>query len=34
MLIPNAGSALLFSVIFTLVALLIFGYIKVRFTGG
>ena len=33
MLIPNAGSALLFSVIFTLVALLIFGYVKGRFTG-
>ena len=32
-LIPNAGSALLFSVIFTLVALLIFGYVKGRFTG-
>jgi len=34
MLISNAGSALLFSVIFTLLALLIFGYIKGRFTGG
>lgn len=33
MLIPNAGSALLFSVVFTLVALLIFGYVKGRFTG-
>ena len=34
MLIPNAGSALLFSVIFTLVALLVFGYVKGRFTGA
>jgi VIT1/CCC1 family predicted Fe2+/Mn2+ transporter len=34
MLISNPGSALLFSVIFTLLALLIFGYIKGRFTGG
>ena len=34
MLISNAGSALLFSVIFTLLALLIFGYVKGRFTGG
>ena len=34
MLISNAGSALLFSVIFTLMALLIFGYVKGRFTGG
>jgi vacuolar iron transporter family protein len=34
MLISNAGSALLFSVFFTLLALLIFGYIKGRFTGG
>lgn len=34
MLIPNANSALLFSVIFTLLALLIFGYVKGRFTGG
>ena len=33
-LISNAGSALLFSVIFTLMALLIFGYVKGRFTGG
>jgi VIT1/CCC1 family predicted Fe2+/Mn2+ transporter len=32
-LIPNTGSALLFSVIFTLAALLIFGYVKGRFTG-
>jgi VIT1/CCC1 family predicted Fe2+/Mn2+ transporter len=34
MLISNAGSALMFSVIFTLFALLIFGYVKGRFTGG
>jgi VIT1/CCC1 family predicted Fe2+/Mn2+ transporter len=34
MLISNAGSALLFSVILTLLALLIFGYVKGRFTGG
>jgi len=34
MIISNPGSALLFSVIFTLLALLIFGYIKGRFTGG
>ena len=34
MLISNANSALLFSVIFTLLALLIFGYVKGRFTGG
>ena len=34
MLISNAASALLFSVIFTLLALLIFGYVKGRFTGG
>jgi len=33
MLISNAGSALIFSVIFTLLALFIFGYIKGRFTG-
>ena len=32
-LIPNPGTALLFSVIFTLLALLIFGYVKGRFTG-
>lgn len=32
MLISNAGSALMFSVVFTLVALLIFGYVKGRFT--
>jgi predicted membrane protein (TIGR00267 family) len=34
MLISNAGSALMFSVVFTLVALLIFGYVKGRFTGA
>ena len=34
MIISNPGSALLFSVIFTLLALLIFGYVKGRFTGG
>ena len=34
MLIHTAGSALVFSVIFTLAALLIFGYIKGRFTGA
>jgi len=34
MIISNAGSALLFSVIFTILALLIFGYVKGRFTGG
>jgi VIT1/CCC1 family predicted Fe2+/Mn2+ transporter len=34
MIISNAASALLFSVIFTLLALLIFGYVKGRFTGG
>jgi VIT1/CCC1 family predicted Fe2+/Mn2+ transporter len=34
MIVSNAGSALLFSVIFTLLALLIFGYVKGRFTGG
>jgi VIT1/CCC1 family predicted Fe2+/Mn2+ transporter len=34
MLISNTGSALLFSVGFTLVALFIFGYVKGRFTGG
>jgi VIT1/CCC1 family predicted Fe2+/Mn2+ transporter len=33
MLISNTGSALLFSVIFTLAALIIFGYVKGRFTG-
>lgn len=34
MLISNAGSALMFSVVFTLVALLVFGYGKGRFTGA
>ena len=34
MLVANMGSALLFSVVFTLVALLIFGYVKARFTGA
>jgi vacuolar iron transporter family protein len=34
MLIPKAGTALVFSVIFTLAALLIFGYVKGRFTGA
>jgi VIT1/CCC1 family predicted Fe2+/Mn2+ transporter len=34
MLIHTAGTALVFSVIFTLVALLIFGYVKGRFTGA
>jgi VIT1/CCC1 family predicted Fe2+/Mn2+ transporter len=33
MLIHNAGTALVFSVVFTLVALFIFGYVKGRFTG-
>ena len=33
MLIYNAGTALVFSVVFTLAALLIFGYVKGRFTG-
>jgi VIT1/CCC1 family predicted Fe2+/Mn2+ transporter len=33
MLIHNTGSALIYSVIFTLAALLVFGYIKARFTG-
>jgi vacuolar iron transporter family protein len=33
MLIHNAGTALVFSVASTLVALLIFGYVKGRFTG-
>ena len=32
-LIHNTGTALLFSVVFTLSALLIFGYVKGRFTG-
>ena len=34
MLISNTNSALLFSIIFTLAALFIFGYVKARFTGG
>jgi vacuolar iron transporter family protein len=34
MLISQAGTALVFSVVFTLVALLIFGYVKGRFTGA
>jgi VIT1/CCC1 family predicted Fe2+/Mn2+ transporter len=34
MLISNTSSALLFSIIFTLAALFIFGYVKARFTGG
>ena len=34
MLIPTAGTALVFSVVFTLAALLIFGYVKGRFTGA
>ena len=34
MLISNAGSALIYSVAFTLLALLIFGYVKGRFTGA
>ena len=34
MLISNAGLALIYSVIFTLIALLIFGYVKGRFTGA
>ena len=33
-LIPNTNSALQFSVVFTLLALLIFGYVKGRFTGA
>ena len=33
MLISNTGTALIYSIIFTLIALLIFGYIKARFTG-
>jgi vacuolar iron transporter family protein len=33
MLISNTGSALFFSVVFTLAALLIFGYVKARYTG-
>ena len=34
MLIHTAGTALVFSVVFTLAALLIFGYVKGRFTGA
>ena len=34
MLISSANSALLVSVGFTLMALLVFGYVKGRFTGG
>lgn len=34
MLISNAATALIYSVVFTLMALLIFGYIKGRFTGA
>jgi vacuolar iron transporter family protein len=34
MLIPRAGTALGFSVVFTLLALLVFGYVKGRFTGA
>ena len=34
MVISNANSALLASVGFTLMALLVFGYVKGRFTGG
>jgi len=34
MLFSNAGSGLIFSVLFTLVALLVFGYVKGRFTGA
>jgi predicted membrane protein (TIGR00267 family) len=33
MFISKTGSALIFSVIFTLSALLVFGYVKARFTG-
>jgi len=33
-LVRAAGTALLFSVVFTLAALLVFGYIKGRFTGA
>jgi predicted membrane protein (TIGR00267 family) len=33
-LIHTAGTALMFSVVFTLVALFIFGYVKGRFTGA
>lgn len=34
MLAPTVGLGLIFSVIFTLIALLIFGYVKGRFTGA
>ena len=34
MLAPTVGFGLIFSVIFTLIALLIFGYVKGRFTGA
>lgn len=34
MLVPKTGTALGFSVVFTLAALLIFGYVKGRFTGA
>ena len=34
MLILRAGTALVFSVVFTLAALLIFGYVKGRLTGA
>ena len=34
MLISNAATALIYSVVFTLMALLIFGYVKGRFTGA
>ncbi len=34
MLLARAASALLVSVVFTLAALLVFGYVKGRFTGG
>ena len=33
-LISNTRSALMYSIVFTLAALLIFGYVKARFTGG
>lgn len=34
MLVQTTGAALMYSIIFTLVALLVFGYIKGRFTGA
>lgn len=34
MLISNTNTALIFSIIFTLAALFVFGYVKARFTGG